>query len=106
MCKRTGKPFGYYGQSYFPDFVEGQKSRANIDLLNQAAFIYCRDGNTLAGLTQIAKDEARTIDAMTGVVGLSNQLQQASILEAITPLLIAINRKYKTKSSGIRITGI
>jgi NADPH-dependent F420 reductase len=33
-------------------------------------------------------------------------LKLAPILEAVTPLLIAINRKYKTKSSGIRITGI
>jgi NADPH-dependent F420 reductase len=33
-------------------------------------------------------------------------LKLAPILEAITPLLIAINRKYKTKSSGVRITGV
>jgi NADPH-dependent F420 reductase len=33
-------------------------------------------------------------------------LRNAPIIEAITPLLIEINKRYKTKSSGIRITGI
>jgi 8-hydroxy-5-deazaflavin:NADPH oxidoreductase len=33
-------------------------------------------------------------------------LRNASILEALTPLLIEINKRHKIKSSGIRITGI
>jgi predicted dinucleotide-binding enzyme len=33
-------------------------------------------------------------------------LKNASILEAITPLLIEINKRHKVKSSGIRVTGI
>jgi NADPH-dependent F420 reductase len=41
---------------------------------------------------------ARPVDA--------GPLKNAPILEAITPLLIEINKRYKTKSSGIRITGI
>jgi polysaccharide pyruvyl transferase WcaK-like protein len=49
-CRQAGKPFGLYGQSYFPDFVAGEKGRANVELLSRAAFIYCRDGNTLATL--------------------------------------------------------
>lgn len=44
---RHGKPFGYYGQSYFPDFVVGEQGARNIAILNQAAFIFCRDGLTL-----------------------------------------------------------
>ena len=33
-------------------------------------------------------------------------LRNAPILEALTPLLIEINKRHKVKSSGIRITGI
>jgi polysaccharide pyruvyl transferase WcaK-like protein len=51
-CRKIGKPFGLYGQSYFANFVEGDQGRTNVELLNQAAFIYCRDGNTLATLKQ------------------------------------------------------
>ncbi len=47
-CVLLGKPFGFYGQSFFPGFVEGEKGRANIALLDKAAFIYCRDSRTLA----------------------------------------------------------
>jgi NADPH-dependent F420 reductase len=41
---------------------------------------------------------ARPVDA--------GPLKNAPILESITPLLIEINKRHKTKSSGIRITGI
>jgi NADPH-dependent F420 reductase len=41
---------------------------------------------------------ARPVDA--------GSLRNAPILESITPLLIEINKRHKTKSSGIRITGI
>jgi len=33
-------------------------------------------------------------------------LRNAPVLEALTPLLIEINKRHKVKSSGIRITGI
>lgn len=46
-CKATGKPYGLYGQSYFPDFVQGEKAKERIELLNSAAFVYCREGHTL-----------------------------------------------------------
>ena len=49
-CRKAGKPCGMYGQSYSPSFVEGDAGKANIELLNSAAFVYCRDGNTLAML--------------------------------------------------------
>ncbi len=41
---------------------------------------------------------ARPVDA--------GPLRNAPILECITPLLIEINKRHKTKSSGIRVTGI
>ena len=49
-CLKVGKPFGLYGQSYFPAFVEGKQGKRHIELLNKAAFIYCRDSRTLATL--------------------------------------------------------
>ena len=41
---------------------------------------------------------ARAIDA--------GPLRNAIALESLTPVLISINKRYKTKSAGIRITGI
>ncbi|WP_435019090.1 polysaccharide pyruvyl transferase family protein [Tundrisphaera sp. TA3] len=46
-CKRIGKPYGLYGQSYFPAFVEGAQAAEHIDLLDHAAFVYCRESRTL-----------------------------------------------------------
>jgi hypothetical protein len=51
-CIKLGKAYGLYGQSYFPDFVAGEQGRANLAMLNQAAFVYCRDGRTLETLRQ------------------------------------------------------
>jgi len=47
FCKKIGKPYGLYGQSYFSSMVEGQGSEERIELLNHAAFIYCRERKTL-----------------------------------------------------------
>ncbi len=49
-CRGTGKPWGLQGQSYFPDMVTGPGAEERIDLLNSAAFIYCRDSKTLQTL--------------------------------------------------------
>ncbi|MEW6306757.1 MAG: polysaccharide pyruvyl transferase family protein [Verrucomicrobiota bacterium] len=46
-CKKIGKPYGLFGQSYFPSMVEGKGAEERIDLLNHAAFIYCRETKTL-----------------------------------------------------------
>lgn len=51
-CIRLGKPFGLYGQSFFPDIVAGAQGKANLAILSQAAFVYCRDGRTLETLRQ------------------------------------------------------
>lgn len=49
-CSAIGKPWGLQGQSYFPDMVSGPGAEERIALLNQAAFIYCRDSKTLQTL--------------------------------------------------------
>ena len=49
-CKEQGKPYGLYGQSYFPAFVEGDRAAEHIALLGDAAFVYCRETHTLATL--------------------------------------------------------
>jgi polysaccharide pyruvyl transferase WcaK-like protein len=46
-CRKVGKPYGLFGQSYFPAFIEGEKGAKNRDLLNNAAFIYTRESKTL-----------------------------------------------------------
>lgn len=49
-CKKIGKPYGLYGQSFFPQMVEGEGAEQRIGLLDEASFIYCRDTTTLATL--------------------------------------------------------
>ncbi|MBA4017962.1 MAG: hypothetical protein C0483_12380 [Pirellula sp.] len=49
-CNEIGKPWGLQGQSYFPDMVTGPGADERIALLNSAAFIYCRDSQTLKTL--------------------------------------------------------
>ncbi len=49
-CNTIGKPWGLQGQSYFPDMVTGSGAEQRIDLLNSAAFIYCRESKTLKTL--------------------------------------------------------
>lgn len=47
-CRDAGKPYGVYGQSYFPSMVQGKGAAERIELLNNAAFIYTRETKTLA----------------------------------------------------------
>jgi len=47
FCRKIGKPYGLYGQSYFSSMVEGKGAAERIALLNGAAFIYCRDSKSL-----------------------------------------------------------
>lgn len=47
FCQKIGKPYGLYGQSYFPSMVDGPGAEERIALLNGAAFIYCRETRTL-----------------------------------------------------------
>lgn len=46
-CRKVGKPYGLFGQSYFPSMVEGKGAEERIALLNGASFIYCRETKTL-----------------------------------------------------------
>lgn len=60
-----------------------------------------------AGDDAAAKERAAEVIRALGVRPVdAGSLKNAPILEAITPLLIEINKRHKTKSSGIRITGI
>lgn len=52
-CIKLGKPWGLQGQSYFPDMVTGNGGTERAVLLNQAAFIYCRDSKTLKMLQDL-----------------------------------------------------
>ena len=46
-CRKIGKPYGLYGQSYFPSMVEGKGAEERSAMLSGAAFIYCRETKTL-----------------------------------------------------------
>ena len=46
-CRKAGKPYGMFGQSFFPTMVEGEGAAERIELLNKAAFIYTRETKTL-----------------------------------------------------------
>ena len=47
FCRKIGKPYGLYGQSYFPSMVEGKGGEERIAMLNGVSFIYCRESKTL-----------------------------------------------------------
>lgn len=47
FCKKHGRRYGLFGQSYFATMVEGKGAEERIDLLNNAAFIYTRETKTL-----------------------------------------------------------
>ncbi len=47
FCRKIGKPYGLYGQSYFPSMIEGTGAEERIAMLNGASFIYCRESKTL-----------------------------------------------------------
>lgn len=45
-CRSIGKPYGFQGQSYFPDMVNGPGAEERIELLNGASFIFTRETKT------------------------------------------------------------
>lgn len=47
FCRKHGRPYGLFGQSYFPSMIEGDGADERRDLLNHAAFIYTRETKTL-----------------------------------------------------------
>jgi hypothetical protein len=49
-CRSIGKPYGLYGQSFFPSFFEGKDAAKKRELLSAAAFVFCRDNHTLETL--------------------------------------------------------
>ncbi len=62
--------------------------------------LICSDDEEAAETTRALVDE-------TGLRGiLAGPLERARLTEAITGLLLTINRRYGVKSAGIRITGI
>jgi hypothetical protein len=62
----------------------------------------------------ICGDDAAAKQRLSGLVALipglrpldAGALEMSRICESMTPLLISLNRRYKTRHSGIRITGI
>ncbi|HEX9294652.1 MAG TPA: NADPH-dependent F420 reductase [Polyangiaceae bacterium] len=61
----------------------------------------------MAGDDARAKEQVAELIRALGVRPVdAGPLRNASILEALTPLLIEINKRHKIKSSGIRITGL
>ena len=54
-----------------------------------------------------ARDQVVRLAAAAGMRGLhAGALANAAASEALTSVLIAINRRYKVPSAGIRITGL
>jgi polysaccharide pyruvyl transferase WcaK-like protein len=47
FCGKLGKPYGLYGQSYFPAMIEGEQRAERLAMLSSASFIYCRESKTL-----------------------------------------------------------
>lgn len=47
FCRQHGRPYGLFGQSFFPTMVQGEGAVERIELLNAASFIYTRETKTL-----------------------------------------------------------
>lgn len=47
FCRQHGRPYGLFGQSFFPTMVQGEGAAERIELLNAASFIYTRETKTL-----------------------------------------------------------
>jgi NADPH-dependent F420 reductase len=61
----------------------------------------------VCGDDEEAKAEAIALAAAAGMRGLdAGPLQNAVVVEGLTAVLIGINRRYKVKGAGIRITGL
>ena len=61
----------------------------------------------LCGDDAAAKDRVGELIRALGVRPVDvGALKNAPLLEAMTPLLIEINKKHKVKSAGLRVTGI
>jgi predicted dinucleotide-binding enzyme len=53
-----------------------------------------------------AKDQVLQLVAAAGLVGWdAGPLRNAVVVEGLSPILFWINKRYKIKASGIRITG-
>jgi len=48
FCRQHGRPYGLFGQSFFPTMVQGEGAAERIELLNAASFIYTRETKTLS----------------------------------------------------------
>ncbi|NOZ72438.1 MAG: NADPH-dependent F420 reductase [Chloroflexi bacterium] len=61
----------------------------------------------VCGNKKAARAVAIALAAAAGMRGIhAGALQNAAVAEGLTPLLISINTIYKTRSAGIRITGL
>lgn len=77
FCRQHGKPYGLFGQSFFPTMVQGSGAEERIALLNAASFIYTRETKTLAILqgagvkAEFGPDGCFGIDVRDDVRGLA-----------------------------------
>lgn len=61
----------------------------------------------VCGDSKAARETAIALAAAAGVVGIhAGALVNAAAVEAMTSVLIAVNKAYKVKASGVRITGL
>jgi NADPH-dependent F420 reductase len=61
----------------------------------------------VCGDDQEAKTKAIALAVAAGMRGLdAGPLQNAVVVEGLTAVLISINRRYKVRGAGIRITGL
>lgn len=52
FCRKHGKAYGLFGQSFFPTMVQGPGAKERIALLDDAAFVYTRETKTLSILRE------------------------------------------------------
>ena len=74
---------------------------AQLDHSIDSDVLICSDSEDAKAVT------ARLVEMLPGARPVdAGALKNSRLIENVVPLLIAINRRYKVKHSGIRITGI
>lgn len=103
-----GRTAAEEAQGYLGEGVRVVSAFQNVSAVHLEDLEHGIDCDVLVtGDDEDAKDEVITLVEAAGMKGVNaGPLANAIVAESLTALLISINKRYKVKSSGIRITGI
>jgi NADPH-dependent F420 reductase len=101
-------PAAVQSQSFLGEDVQVVAAFQNVSAVHLADAHHAVDCDVLVcGDSAEAREVAVQLSEAAGMRGVhAGALANAVAVESLTPLLIAINRRYKVNNAGIRITGL